>query len=47
MKKSLDEIAALEKAISKKYGSETIKDPRSDWTDEKEAEYVEQSKKPP
>ena len=45
MKKSLDEIAALEKAISKKYGSEAIKDPRSDWTDEKEAEYIEQSKK--
>lgn len=45
MKKSLDEIAALEKAISKKYGKQATKDPRSEWDEEKEAEYLKQSKK--
>ena len=44
MGKSLDEIAAIEKAISKKYGKETIQDPRSLWDEEKEAEYIEQVK---
>lgn len=44
MKKSLDEIAALEKAIKKKYGAEAIQDPRSDWDEDKEKQYLEQSK---
>lgn len=45
MKKSLDEIAALEKAIKKKYGEEAILDPRSGWTPEKEEEYSKQAEK--
>ena len=38
-------IANLEKAISKKYGAPAIENPRKFWTDEKEREYVEQSRK--
>ena len=44
-KKDFDTIAALEKAISEKYGAEAIEDPRSRWTDEKEEEYLEQLQK--
>lgn len=43
-KKDLDTIAALEKAISEKYGKEAVGDPRSTWDDEKEGEYLEQLK---
>jgi len=42
MEKDLDYIARLEKAIKKKYGKETIINPKSNWTDEKEKEYLEQ-----
>jgi len=42
MKKDLNEIAKYEIAISKKYGKEAIKHPKSDWTDEKEKEYQQQ-----
>ena len=38
-------IVRVEKAIAKKYGHETIQNPRSDWTDEKEEEYKEQLRK--
>ena len=41
----INKIAALEQAISKKYGEEAIKNPKSNWTDEKELEYLEQLKK--
>jgi hypothetical protein len=34
----LDRIAAIEKAIAKKYGKETIQNPRSEWNEEKEKE---------
>ena len=40
-----DKIAAIEKAIEKKYGSETIAHPRSEWNDEKEKKYLEETKK--
>lgn len=42
MKKSLNDIAKYEVAISKKYGKEAIKHPRADWNDEKELEYQQQ-----
>jgi hypothetical protein len=35
-------VARVEKAISKKYGHETIQNPRSSWSDEKEQEYSKQ-----
>tara|TARA_R100000008_G_C3532807_1_gene140228 strand:+ start:66 stop:455 length:390 start_codon:yes stop_codon:yes gene_type:complete len=44
-KKDLDYIVKVEKAISKKYGEETIQNPKSGWSTEKEQDYVEQSKK--
>ena len=44
-KKDFDTIAALEKAISEKYGQEAIEDPRTLWTEDKEDEYLEQLNK--
>ena len=44
-KKDLDYIVKIEKAISKKYGEETIQNPKSGWSPEKEEDYVQQSKK--
>ncbi len=38
-------MAAIEKAISKKYGDEAIKNPRADWDEAAEKEYLEQMKK--
>tara|TARA_R110000744_G_scaffold75870_5_gene150643 strand:- start:404 stop:790 length:387 start_codon:yes stop_codon:yes gene_type:complete len=37
-------IAKLERAISQKYGAETINNPRRFWDEEKEKEYIEQSR---
>jgi hypothetical protein len=45
MSKDLNDVAAVEKAISKKYGTETITNPKSTWDEEKEKEYIEQLKK--
>jgi hypothetical protein len=45
MMKDPDRIARIEQAIAKKYGHETIENPRSHWDDEKEKEYQEQLKK--
>ena len=45
MKKDLNYIAKLEKAIAKKYGQESIQNPKAKWTDEKEKDYIEQLKK--
>jgi len=45
MKKDLEYIAKLEKAIKQKYGSEAILNPKSGWSEEKEKEYLEQLKK--
>lgn len=44
MKKDLNYVAALEKAISEKYGEHTIINPKSLWDTEKEKEYIEQIK---
>jgi len=45
MKKDLNYIAKVEKAIAKKYGEETIQHPRANWTTEKEKDYLDQIKK--
>ena len=42
--KDPDKIAAYEKAIKNKYGSETIQNPNANWDDDKEAEYLESTK---
>jgi hypothetical protein len=42
--KDPNQIARIEKAISEKYGDETIVNPRSNWDETKEQEYVEQMK---
>ena len=43
-KKDLDYIAALEKAIEKKYGTEAIQNPEKFWDVDKESVYLEQLK---
>ena len=45
MKKDLNYVAALEKAIAKKFRKETIVNPKANWDDEKEEEYAEQRKR--
>lgn len=44
MKKNLNEIAAIEKAIKQKYGDDTIQNPKATWDEDKEQEYLEQLK---
>ena len=44
MKKDLNEIAKIEKAISKKFGKESIINPKSGWDDDKEKQYLEDLK---
>ena len=44
MSKDYDKIAAVEKAISEKYGKEAIQNPRGNWDETKEKDYLEQSK---
>lgn len=44
-KRDLDYVVKVEKEISKKYGKEAIQNPKNDWDEEKEKQYVEQSKK--
>jgi len=41
-KKDFDKIAAIEKAITQKYGKETIQNPRANWDETKEKEYLKQ-----
>ena len=41
MKKSFNEIAAIEKAIREKYGEEAIQNPKKTWNEEKEKKYLE------
>ena len=43
MSKDPNYIAKLEKAITQKYGEETINNPRRFWDENKEKEYVQQS----
>jgi len=45
VKKDLNQIAAIEKAIKQKYGEETIQNPKANWDEEKEKEYLAQLKK--
>tara|TARA_R110000824_G_scaffold241919_1_gene430692 strand:- start:168 stop:563 length:396 start_codon:yes stop_codon:yes gene_type:complete len=42
--KDLNYIAALERAIEKKYGEEAIQNPAQYWDEAKEEEYIEQLK---
>ena len=42
--KNYDKIAAIEKAIKEKYGDEAITNPRANWDEVKEKEYLEQMK---
>ena len=44
MKKDLEYTVKVEKAIAKKYGDETIVNPKSFWDNEKEKEYLKQLK---
>ena len=44
MSKDFDKIAAFEKAIKDKYGEETIANPKSNWNEDKEREYLNQIK---
>lgn len=43
MSKDPNYIAKLEKAITQKYGEETINNPRRFWDEDKEKEYIQQS----
>ena len=40
--KELNKIAAFERAISEKYGEEAIVNPKSNWDESKERNYLEQ-----
>jgi len=44
MKKDLNSIARIEKAIAKKFGEDAIVNPKSKWNDKKEKEYLNQLK---
>ena len=44
MKKDLNQIASLEKAIKEKYGEEAIQNPKKSWNEEKEKRYLEDLK---
>ena len=39
-----DKLAAIEQAITKKYGKEAIQNPRANWDEIKEKEYLQQMK---
>ena len=44
-KKDLQYIENLERAITEKYGKETVVNPKSQWSQKKEKEYIKQLKK--
>jgi hypothetical protein len=44
MKKDLNKIAAIERAIAKKYGAEAVANPKANWDEEKEKKYIKQLK---
>ena len=44
MSKDFDKIAAIEQAISEKYGEDTVQNPKGNWNETKEKEYLQQSK---
>lgn len=43
-KKDIEYVGKVEKAISDKYGKESVVNPRSLWDEEKEKEYLQQAK---
>ena len=43
--KDWNRIAKIEQAISKKYGEEAIQNPKGNWSDEKEQQYLKQIKR--
>ena len=43
-KNKLNHIAAVEQAISKKYGDEAVQNPKANWDENKEKEYLQQMK---
>ena len=43
-KKDLNYIAAVEKAITDKYGDDAVRNPKASWDDEREKEYLDQIK---
>jgi hypothetical protein len=45
VKKDLNYIAKLEKAIQQKYGDQAVLNPKTNWNEDKEKEYLEQLKK--
>ena len=44
MKKNIDQVAKIEKAIKAKYGEIAVRNPMSSWSDEKENAYIQQMK---
>jgi len=44
MEKDLNYVAALEKAITEKYGEKAASNPRAGWNPEKEAQYQQEVK---
>ena len=40
-----DVQSQIEQAIAKKYGNESVQNPKANWTDEKEKEYLDELKK--
>ena len=44
MKKDLDYVAGLEKAVEEKYGKDAVVNPKSLWNEEKEQDYKNQQK---
>ena len=42
-KRDIEYVGKVEKAISEKYGEETVVNPRSLWDEEKEEEYIRQA----
>jgi len=43
--KNWDKLAKFEQAISKKYGTEAIQNPKANWDSDKEREYLDQIKR--
>ena len=44
MKKDLNDIVKIEKAIKEKYGEEAIQNPKKHWNKDKENKYLQQLK---
>ena len=42
--KDPNKIAAIERAITEKYGEEAVQNPKSNWNEDKERQYLEQSR---